>query len=151
MCAQRRLKLASATAQSIQSLPCPHKEILHPWLSNMRPVKILIRLHHAQADLNLFWAHMSAGVFSDVATQMPFAMYCVVQSEILANAKLAQQTYNVATTSLQRRCNVVVTTLCVGWEIMQDTFKGKFIKIDKKAFQTLLSLELIFQCACPVL
>ena len=39
---------------------------LHPWLSEMGTVKILIRLHecaNAQADLNLRRAHMSAGIF----------------------------------------------------------------------------------------
>ena len=29
---------------SNQSLRCPHKDTLHPWLSKMRPVKIVIRL-----------------------------------------------------------------------------------------------------------
>ena len=28
----------------INNLRCPHEETLHPWLSEMRPVKILIRL-----------------------------------------------------------------------------------------------------------
>ena len=30
---------------SDQSLCCPHEKILHPWLSRMHPVKILIRMH----------------------------------------------------------------------------------------------------------
>ena len=34
-----------ASAQSEQSLRCPYDEILRPWLSKMRPEKILIRLH----------------------------------------------------------------------------------------------------------
>ena len=38
---------------------CPHEETLHPWLSQMLPVKILIDCPIAQADLNLCWAHMS--------------------------------------------------------------------------------------------
>ena len=42
--AQRRFKSACASVQSDQSLRCPHEETLHPWLSKMRPVKILIRL-----------------------------------------------------------------------------------------------------------
>ena len=33
----------------------------------MRLVKILIRLRNAQSDLNLRWAHISEGTFSDVA------------------------------------------------------------------------------------
>ena len=44
MWAQRRLKSACASAQSDQSLRCPHEETLHPYLSKMRSVKILIRL-----------------------------------------------------------------------------------------------------------
>ena len=44
MCVQRRLRSACASAQSDQSLCCPHEETLHPWLIKMRPVKILIRL-----------------------------------------------------------------------------------------------------------
>ena len=39
MCSQ-----ACAFAQSDLSLHCPHEEHLHPWLFNMRAVKILIRL-----------------------------------------------------------------------------------------------------------
>ena len=33
MCAQRRLKLASASAQFHQSLRCLHEKALHLWLS----------------------------------------------------------------------------------------------------------------------
>ena len=39
------------------------QQTLHPWLSQMRPLKILIL---ALADLNLRWAHMSENTFSDV-------------------------------------------------------------------------------------
>ena len=42
MCAQRRLKTSCASAQSDQSLRCPHEEILHPWLSKKCPVRIMI-------------------------------------------------------------------------------------------------------------
>ena len=45
MCAQRRLRSACPSAQFDQSLRCPHEETLHPWLSKMRQVKILNRLH----------------------------------------------------------------------------------------------------------
>ena len=44
MCAQRRLKSAWASAQFDQSLRCLQEESLHPWLAEMRQVKILIRL-----------------------------------------------------------------------------------------------------------
>ena len=36
---------------------------LHSWLSKIRPVNV-------QAALNLRWAHMSKGTFSDVAAHM---------------------------------------------------------------------------------
>ena len=50
---------ASACAQSDQCLCCPQEETLHPYITKMRPVKILIRLDctNAQADLSLRWAH----------------------------------------------------------------------------------------------
>ena len=48
--AQKRLK-------SLTSYP--DEETVHHWLSKMHPVKILIRLSNAQADLNLSWEHMS--------------------------------------------------------------------------------------------
>ena len=43
MYAQQRLESACASMQSDQSLYCGH-ESLHPWLSKMYQVKILIRL-----------------------------------------------------------------------------------------------------------
>ena len=44
MCAKRRFKSACAFSQSGQSFRCPHDDSLHPWLSKIRPVKILISL-----------------------------------------------------------------------------------------------------------
>ena len=58
MCAPRRLKSACASEQFDQNLHCPYEETLHTWLSKMRPVKILIRLHNA---------HLLKGTFSDDA------------------------------------------------------------------------------------
>ena len=57
---QQRLKSACASPQSGQSFCCLHEEILHPWLSKIRPAK-------AKADLNLRWTHMSEGTFWDVS------------------------------------------------------------------------------------
>ena len=56
MCAQRRLKSACASAQTDKSLRCSHDQTFHPWLSKMRPVKILIRLREC-AD----WSESSLG------------------------------------------------------------------------------------------
>ena len=57
LCAQRGLRSAWASAQSDQSLCCPHEESLGPQLPIERTVKTLIRLGGAQADLSLRWAH----------------------------------------------------------------------------------------------
>ena len=68
---KRRLKPACASAQFDQRLRCPHGETLHPWLSEMRPKKILILPRYdAQADLNLRLAHMSEGWFSECTTHI---------------------------------------------------------------------------------
>ena len=42
ICAKRRLKLACSSAQSDQNIRCPHDDTLHPWLSKMRPRRILM-------------------------------------------------------------------------------------------------------------
>ena len=65
MCAQRRLKSVYVFSQSDLSLPSPHQEALHPLLSKLCPVKILIR-----ADLNHHWANMSEGMSSDAAVNI---------------------------------------------------------------------------------
>ena len=57
MCAQRRLKSACASAQSDQSLHCPHEDTFHPWLPEMRPEKILIWLRECEG-----WSEISLGV-----------------------------------------------------------------------------------------
>ena len=59
ICVQRRLKQACTSLQSDQRVCCPHKETLHPVLSKMCSVNILIR----QTDLNLRWVRMPKGTF----------------------------------------------------------------------------------------
>ena len=54
MCAQRRLKSACASAKLDRNLRCPHKDTLHPWLSKLRQVKILIRLRECDSR-SLIW------------------------------------------------------------------------------------------------
>ena len=64
MCAQRRLKSACAFAQSDQSLRCPHEETLHPWLSKMHTMKILIRLRKCAGwSKSSLCAHIQRYVF----------------------------------------------------------------------------------------
>ena len=45
---------AYTSAQSDQKLCCPHEETLHPWLSKMRPVKILIRLRKSSLGVQVW-------------------------------------------------------------------------------------------------
>ena len=52
VCAQRRLGSAWASAQSDQSLRCPHEESLGPWL----PIKRTAKTQITQTDLSLRWA-----------------------------------------------------------------------------------------------
>ena len=66
MCAGRRLKSDCAKAQSDLSLRCPHEETLYPWLSKGAPCEDSDQT--AQVDLNLRLAHISKGMFPDVAS-----------------------------------------------------------------------------------
>ena len=70
MCAQRRLRLACAFAQSDQNLRSAHEETLHPWLSKNHQWRFWSDCAFAQADLNLRWARMYGGKFSDVAAHL---------------------------------------------------------------------------------
>ena len=69
MYAQRRLKSACASAQSDQSLRCPHEETLNSWLSKKGPSEDSDQTARMRR-LNLRWARMSEGTFSDVAVQV---------------------------------------------------------------------------------
>ena len=60
-CVQRRLRSAWASAQSDQSLRCPHEETWDTQLPIERTAKTLIRLGDSQADLSLRWAQMLVG------------------------------------------------------------------------------------------
>ena len=72
VCAQRRLRSAWASAQSDQSLRCPHEESLGPYLPIRRPAKTLIRLGGCPG-----WSESSLGAkslcwFCHVVTQVSF-------------------------------------------------------------------------------
>ena len=66
MCAQQRLISACASAQSEQSLRCPHEDTR----VSCYPKCAEWRFWSDYADLNLHWAHMSEGTFPDVAVHM---------------------------------------------------------------------------------
>ena len=61
------LKSAGTSAQSDQSLHCPHEDTFHSWLykKNAASESFDQTARISQADLNLRWAHMSKGKFSD--------------------------------------------------------------------------------------
>ena len=54
MCVQRRLKSAGASAQSDQSLRCPHGEISHPWLSKMTTLIRLRECHYENTPIQIY-------------------------------------------------------------------------------------------------
>ena len=62
LCAQRRLRSAWTSAQSDQSLRCPHEETLGPQLP--------IVMADALVDLSLRWAHRSFCLFCSAAAHM---------------------------------------------------------------------------------
>ena len=60
LCTQQRLRSAWASAQSDQSLRCPHEETLGPQLPTERTVKThWAHWVDAQADLSYRWVHRS--------------------------------------------------------------------------------------------
>ena len=64
MCAQRGLKSVYVSVHSLIIIGYPHEETLHPWLSKMHPVKILIRLREC-AGWSESWlgAHVRRYIF----------------------------------------------------------------------------------------
>ena len=66
-----KTQIGRASAQSDQSLRCPHEETLHPSLSKICTVKIL----NVQTDLNLNLAHIFEGTFLDIAAPVFFEKF----------------------------------------------------------------------------
>ena len=59
MCAQQRLGLTCASTQSDQSFRCLQDGISHYWLSNIRQVNILIRMHKSASwSKSMLGAHV---------------------------------------------------------------------------------------------
>ena len=71
MCTQQRLRSAWASAQSDQSLCCPHEERLGPWLPIERTTKTLIRLGGCPG-----WSESSLGAQS-------FCWFCHEVAKVL--------------------------------------------------------------------
>ena len=63
LCAQQKLKSSFASAQSVQSLCCLHEETLHPCISKMHPVKLLMRLQeYTGFSKSLLGSHLQGPV-----------------------------------------------------------------------------------------
>ena len=75
VCAQRRLWLAWASAQSDQSLRCPHEETLGPLLPIERKAKTLIRLGGCPG-----WSESSLGAHSFCSFCHVVAHLCLVKN-----------------------------------------------------------------------
>ena len=79
LCAQRRLRSAWASAQSNQSLRCPHEESLGPWLPIERTAKTLIRLGGCPG-----WSESSLGAQS-------LCWFCHVAAQVYTVYKLIKR------------------------------------------------------------
>ena len=55
--------------QSDESHHCPYEETLHPWISKLHSVKILIRLHERTGYVSMLGTHVRS-TFSDVSAQV---------------------------------------------------------------------------------
>ena len=80
LCAQRRLRSAWASAQSDQSLRCPHEESLGPELPIERTAKTLIRLGGCPG-----WSESSLGAHS-------FCWFCHVAAHIIIRLNVRHTT-----------------------------------------------------------
>ena len=78
----RQLKLwwACASAQSDQSPVCPNKQILHPWLSEMRQWRFLSDCEKIHANQNLRWAHVQRYVFWRCGSFVSMIIYTLTHS-----------------------------------------------------------------------
>ena len=87
MSAQRRLRSACASAQSGQSLHCPHEEALNPWLSNEHQTKTYqtVQMHR----LNWVFAGRTVWLcrFCRVIAKMPV----ICDSAMLSHAPSASR------------------------------------------------------------
>ena len=82
MCAKRRLRSAWASAQSDQSLHCPHEKSLSPQLPLGAQRRLWSDWAEAQADLSLRWVHMPFCWFCLKAAQMLIINYMPLGSSI---------------------------------------------------------------------
>ena len=97
MCTQRKFKSICASAQSAQSL-LPHKETFYPWLSKMRPAKILISLRDC-AD----WSESSLG--AHVRRYVLWRCSFIIRRTKCGNTMNGHQCIGTNVWALKRHCN----------------------------------------------
>ena len=97
MCAQRRLKLACASAQSDKSLRCLHDETLHPCLSKIRPVKILIRLRECVSKVRFLTLQLILKRTS--FSKYVICIYYIQSTLVISNSKGLTETLREIRTS----------------------------------------------------
>ena len=68
------------STQSDQSFRFLYDDTLHPWLSKCAQCRFRPDCANAQADLNLLWALMSEGTFSDISVHI--TGICVNNKEV---------------------------------------------------------------------
>ena len=112
---QWRLKSACPSTQFDQCLHCLHEETLHPWLFQMHPVKILMRLHKcagwsesllgAHTWRYVFWHSRS---FDAATTWITLAGKMAISSSTLLIMRL--------NTILVRTAKMALLYSCLKWE-----------------------------------
>ena len=99
--AQQRLRSAWASAQSDQSLRCPHEESLGPYLPIEHIVKILIRLGGCTG-----WSESSLGAHSLCWFCHEVAQFWTMKREITSNYppwKILEPPHSISTNNIWKR------------------------------------------------
>ena len=104
MCAQRRLRSAWASAQSDQSLRCPHEESLGPELPNERTAKTLIRLGGCPG-----WSESSLGAES-------FCWFCHEAAQLKFLQCIQLLFYFWVARLWSHPCSIMLCKLCVEYK-----------------------------------
>ena len=131
LCAQRRLRSAWVSAQSDQSLRCPHEETLGPYLLIERPAKTLFRLDGCPG-----WSESSLGAHS-------FCWYCHVAAHVFSEVSCPS---SVSNGQLAAQCSIGVNATCDNITCDQGyTMNGDIISLVCTETGT-WDLNISFQC-----
>ena len=107
---------------SDQSLRCPHKETLHPWVSKWTNSDQIARMR-SQSDLILCWVHMSEGTFSDLLA--PYIIFLFIYFTVRYCLLMSNTRRNSACRNMRRLCSQSEKGLCY-W-LMCYTVADKYI------------------------